>query len=298
MPPLGKADLILDTDTFNEIDDQFALAYLLNSGDRLNIKAITAAPFFNEKVSSPADGMEKSFLEIHKILNLAARLDMVDKVYKGSCYFLKDEKTPVDSPAARVIIESSKDYTNENPLYIVAIGAITNVASALLIDPSIEDKIVVVWLGGNGFHMPDTYEFNMRQDVAAARVLFESSVKLVLLPCGGVVDRCQTTEFELKHWLQGKNVLADYLIQNTVQEAEKYAKERPWSRVIWDISAVAWMLNDDGRYMQGRKEQCPFVEYDYHYSNNPNGKMIHYVYTVDRDAIFEDMFKKISKMKS
>lgn len=294
MPPTGKADVILDTDTYNEIDDQFALAYLLHSGDRLNVKAITAAPFYNEKVSSPEEGMEKSYSEILKVLDFDGRLNMLNAVYKGSGTFLADESTPVESPAARAIIDIASQYSEENPLYVVAIGAITNVASALLLDSSIAEKIVVVWLGGNGFHMPDTYEFNMRQDIAATRVVFESSVRLALLPCSGVVDRCQTTEFELRHWLQGKNALADYLVQNTVSEAENYAKGKPWSRVIWDITAIAWMLNGDGRFMRGRSEPCPHAEYDYHYSPNPNGKVIHYVFDVNRDAVFEDLFEKLS----
>ena len=53
--PEGKIDVVLDTDTYNEIDDQFALAYLLRSGEKLNVKAIYAAPFFNEKSEGPAD---------------------------------------------------------------------------------------------------------------------------------------------------------------------------------------------------------------------------------------------------
>ena len=51
--PAGKIDVVLDTDTYNEIDDQFALSYMVKSDDKLNVKAIYAAPFFNEKSVSP-----------------------------------------------------------------------------------------------------------------------------------------------------------------------------------------------------------------------------------------------------
>ena len=50
--PKGKIDVVLDTDAYNEIDDQYAIAYLLNSEDKLNVKAIYAAPFFNENSKS------------------------------------------------------------------------------------------------------------------------------------------------------------------------------------------------------------------------------------------------------
>ena len=68
--PKGMADVVLDTDAYNEIDDQFAITYLLKSKDKLNTKAIYAAPFLNEKSVSPKDGMEKSYDEIFKLLSL------------------------------------------------------------------------------------------------------------------------------------------------------------------------------------------------------------------------------------
>ena len=69
--PSGRVDVVVDTDTYNEADDQFALAYLLKNRDRLNLEAIYAAPFLNEKVKSPAEGVEKSAEEIRRILKAA-----------------------------------------------------------------------------------------------------------------------------------------------------------------------------------------------------------------------------------
>ena len=57
--PEHPVDVVIDTDTFNEVDDQFALAYLLGNTDRLRLQAIYAAPFLNEKADSPKEGMEK-----------------------------------------------------------------------------------------------------------------------------------------------------------------------------------------------------------------------------------------------
>ena len=45
--------VILDTDAFNEVDDQFAIAYLLRSKDRFDIRAITAAPFTAPHAATP-----------------------------------------------------------------------------------------------------------------------------------------------------------------------------------------------------------------------------------------------------
>ncbi len=130
--PSTKADLVLDTDTFNEVDDQFAIAYLLASPEKLNLKALYAAPFHNHHSESPGDGMLKSYEEIHRLLELTGRRKFIPLTYKGSESYLPDENTPVPSPAAEDLVKRAKEYSAQNPLYVVAIGAITNVASALL----------------------------------------------------------------------------------------------------------------------------------------------------------------------
>lgn len=290
--PSSAVDVVLDTDAFNEIDDQFAISYLLYSAEKLHVKAINAAPFLNTKSVSPQDGMEKSFAEILKILDLASRNDLSDSTYRGSKTYLPDEKTPVVSPASEHLASLALRYSAERPLYVVAIGAITNIASAILMRPEIRENIVVVWLGGNS---ADAAEFNMCQDIAAARVVFGCGVPLVQLPCGGVVDSFYTTGPELEHWLVGKNRLSDYLAENVIREAEKYAKGKPWSRVIWDVTAVAWLLNDHQRFMNDRLERSPVPEYDFHYAFDKNRHFIKYVYHISRDPIFEDLFNKLTK---
>ncbi len=131
--PEGPVDVVLDTDTANEIDDQFALSYLLASSDKLHTKAIYAAPFFNDNSSSPQDGMEKSYQEILRLLELAHCTQYRQVVFKGATGYLPDENTPVSSPASQDLAQRAMEYSPEHPLYVVAIGAITDVASALLL---------------------------------------------------------------------------------------------------------------------------------------------------------------------
>jgi len=292
--PKEKIDVVLDTDAYNEVDDQWAIAYLLRSDDRLNLKEIYTAPFFNRKSTSAEDGMLKSYDEILKILDLADRNDMKDKVYKGSTAFLTDEKTPVISDSANRLARLAEDYSPENPLYVVAIGAITNIASALLINPEIAKNLVIVWLGGHSHDFPHTKEFNMFQDIAAARVVFLSDAKIVQLPCGGVVDTFHTTEPELRFWLSGKNKLCDYLLENTVREAESYAAGKPWSRPIWDVTAVAWLMNKHWDYMREMVIPAPIPQYDGHYSFDEYRPQIKYVCRINRDRLFEELFRVLS----
>ncbi len=290
--PVGKVDVVLDTDTYNEIDDQYALAYIIKSTEKLNTKAIYAAPFFNFKSSSPEDGMEKSYDEILNVLTLMGREDLKKDVYKGSREFLSDEVTPVISPAAEDLVKRSKKYTKENPLYVIAIGAITNIASAVLMDPEIIDRIVVIWLGGHAIHWPNNKEFNLCHDIAAARIIFGCGVPLVQLPCMGVVSAFTTSGPELEYHLRGKNKLCDYLIDVTTQAAkEAYGKE-VWTRPIWDVTAVAWLL--DGDFEEDCLIASPIPEYDDQYAFNPNRHLIKYVYNIKRDNLFGDLFKKLT----
>ncbi|MBO5199857.1 MAG: nucleoside hydrolase [Clostridia bacterium] len=291
-PPTRKVDVVLDTDAYNEIDDQFAIAYLLRQPELFNVVGLTAAPFLNERSVSPLDGMEKSYTEILTLLELMGLDDMKDKVYKGSADYLPDIKTPVESDAADFLARLADDYCPENPLYVVAIGAITNVASALLKNPAMKENCVVVWLGGHAENYPKAaVEFNMKQDIAAARVVMGCGVPFVQLPCRGVVDHFATSRYELEHWLSGVSPLCDHLIGAAIAEAESYAAGKPWTRVIWDVTAVAWLKNSDRRFMREKLIHSPIPEYDKQYAYDPTGHLIKYVYEINRDALFEDLFK-------
>lgn len=291
--PKESVDVVIDTDTYNEIDDQFALAYLIKSDRKLKLKAIYAAPFFNTKSSGPQDGMEKSYAEIMNILELMEREELKEMVYKGSIKYLPSETKAVLSPAAEDLSKRAMSYSEEKPLYVIAIGAITNVASAILLAPEIIHRIVIIWLGGHSFEWHDSKEFNMFQDVAAARVVFGCGVPLVQLPCMGVVSAFSTTGPELEYWLRGKNKLCDYLVDVTEKEAKKSGAGLFWSRPIWDVCAVAWLLDED--FMLDRLEHSPIPEYDHHYSVDKTRYFIRYVYYINRDKLFEDLFTRLAK---
>lgn len=294
-PPKGIVDCVLDTDTFNEIDDQFALAYMLKCPQRMNIKAIYAAPFHNDKSSSPCDGMHKSYDEILRILKLMGREDMTPNVYKGSERYLPDEKTFVGSEAAKHLVELASGYTSEEPLYVVAIGAITNIASALLMCPEIGKKIVVVWLGGHSLETPHTAEFNMMQDIAAARVVFKEADYLVQLPCARVVEHFYVSAPELREYLLGKNELCTYLAENAIGYTDARTNALCWSKPIWDLTAPAWLMNDNSRFMTYKIIKRRLPNYDRQYNVGETEKLMAYVDYIRRDALMTETVNTLTK---
>lgn len=312
--PGQPVDVVIDTDTFNEVDDQFALAYLLKNSDRLRLRAIYAAPFLNEKADTPKIGMEKSYQEILKLLELADCPEYKEKVYKGAKRFLEDEKTPVLSEAARDLVQRALAHSEKDPLYVIGIAAATNIVSAILLEPEITERMVVIWLGGSAFHCEEMEEFNLAEDVLAARILFDSGVPLVHLPCWGVVESFAISRPELEAYFTGKSPLADYLAGYAIREVEEWAAGTAWAKVIWDVTAVAWLLNDGSRFMKERIIPCPKIggasgyilseeARSSHKNTNygmPFGHMfserrhsMKYVYRIERDPLMTDMIEKI-----
>lgn len=282
-------DMVLDTDTFNEVDDQFAIGYMLQYTKKFHVRALYAAPFVNGTLSnSPGEGMQKSFDEIEKLLRLTGRCI---PVYRGSQRWLPDENTPVQSDAAKHLALLAENYSPERPLFVVAIGAITNIASALLLNPRIAKNIVVVWLGGTAYHIGSTYEFNMIQDVAAVRTVFTLAEKIVQLPCEGIVSEFVTTTHELDYWLQGKNALCDYLCSIVKRHS---VDGTAWSRVIWDVTAIAWLLNRDDRFLQDCIVPIQMPNYRGGYDAVPDKKVC-YVKKVYRDALYTDLFTRLQE---
>ena len=287
--PTQKVNVVLDTDTYNEVDDQFALAYAIKSSDKLNLEAVYAAPFHNNRSENPKNGMERSYDEILKILDLL-NVNHENYVFKGSTDYLKDIENPEESEAVNDLISRAMAADDDNPLYVVAIGAITNVATAILIQPEIIKKIVVVWLGGNDLNWDQVKEFNLRQDVLATRTILDSGVPLVLIPCLGVASHLTTTIPELENCLDGKSRIGTYL----TDIVRNYTKDPyGWSKVIWDISTIAWLLNPD--WIPTHLVHSPVITDQITWSVDKTRHFIRSAYYVNRDPIFKDLFNKLKE---
>lgn len=284
-----RIDMVLDTDTYNEVDDQFALAYALLSPERLNVQAVYAAPFHNSRSDGPADGMEKSYDEILRFLG-KMNIEADGLVFKGSDSYLPDGKTPVDSPAARDLVERAMRRPDGDPLYVVAIGAITNVASALLMEPAIAKKIEIVWLGGHPTNFPYAQEFNLSQDVPAARVVFDSGAPVTLVPCLGVASHLLTTVSELESCIGGKNELCDALIEIVRGYSDDHFA---WAKEIWDVSTIAYLINPD--WVPSKLVHSPLLTDDSRWAHDERRHLIRECYFCHRNPIFKDMFEKLGK---
>ena len=281
-----KLNVILDTDTYNECDDQFALAYMIKNQELFNVEAITVAPYSHkDKNETVLSGREKSYNEIIKICNLS-NFDTTNKVFKGAEDYVCNGYEKSNDAVNKIIeIAQKNDKT-----YILAIGAITNVALAIKKEPKIIDNIEVVWLGGHRKKKKNNLEFNFKQDVSAVKIVFESKVKLTVIPCKNVASDLRTSIYELNHYLKDKSELCNYLIDRFYNDGYFGTQE---SRVIWDISVIAYMVNKD--WFTSESISCPDVKDDTSYEETADNHKITIVNYIDVNKVYKDLFEKLGE---
>lgn len=281
-----KYKIILDTDMSNEIDDQFALTYLIKSLDNFDLKAITIAPFKGSKYApdlSVKDGVDLSYNTTLKILDL---LNFKNKslVYKGSIDYMQN-KYDSENEA----IEKIKEIVLENDkIYILAIGAITNVALAIKKFPEIINKIEIIWLGGNSFLYNENDEFNFKQDIEAVKTVFSSGVKLTVIPCRNVASNLVTTIYEIEHFLKNKGEIGKFLC-NAFENCKK--RDPGVSKTLWDLSVIAYLINK--AWFKEETINCPGISENGKYIINFYNHKVVFVKDLRRDHIYGDFFKKM-----
>lgn len=290
---MSKVNLILDTDISNEVDDQFALVYLMKSLENFNLEAITIAPFNKSgyaNTKSLDEGTNLSFNTARKILDMINMSEYKRILYKGATKYFFESKEPNESSQKIIEIARKNEHTT-----IIAIGAITNVALALYQAQDIIDKIDIVWLGGNSFLTNKNNEFNFRQDVEAVRYVFESKVKLVVIPCRNVASNLITTVYELEHYIGNCGKIGAYLC-GIFQNCKKNFRKMPddfvgESKTLWDLSAIAYVINKN--WFKANEISCPDILVDTSYKFTTDKHKVTFVYDLNRHEIYKDFFIKM-----
>lgn len=288
-PRPGRVRAVLDTDTYNEIDDQFAIVQALLAPERIDLQAIYAAPFHNARSTGPGDGMEKSHAEI---LELLARLDVPPEglVHRGVTEWVGPGRTFRPGPAVDDLITRARAASPTDPLHVIAIGAASNVASALLAVPDIIDRTVVIWLGGHALDWPHQREFNLQGDVGAAQVLLDSGVPLVLVPCMGVVSHLLSTVPEIEAHVEPHGEIGSFLARRFKEYSDDHLG---WAKEIWDMAAVGWLL--DAAWAPSELRSTPILTDQMTYSVDHGRPLMRYVRYVDRNAILRDFFERLGR---
>ena len=311
--PGEPLSIVIDTDAANEIDDQFALAWALLSPAQLKVEAIYAAPFsFAHRRAAlpqtpadaapfnpPAVGMERSYQEIIKVFDKLG-LPSAGRVFRGSADYLPSAAQAVHSEAVDHLIATARACEDDAPLVVVALGCVSNIASALLLAPDIVDKLVVVWTSGFPSHAPHANNsFNLEQDLPASQLLLDSGVPHVYLPGYHVGAQLRLSLPEVERYVQGSGAMGDYLhhlfTHNPLWPILGLDGSAPHSWVIWDIINIAWLLNP--AWVPSELVRTPRLGADLRWQADATRHLMREAYGVQRDAIFNDLFAKLASSR-
>ena len=329
--------VLIDTDAANEIDDQYALTWAVLSPEHIDIEAIVAAPYsfahhrqplldaiaalekdpdadvpliyrrWSENLTAagvaaesiefegPDEGMERSFDEIVTVYDKLG-LSTEGLAYRGSPAFMAAPDVPIESEGATRIVEAAM-ASDDRVLVVAAIGAVTNIASALLIEPEIASRMVVTWTSGypTWTDLSNAPSLNLVEDVHASRLLFESGVPLVYLPGFHIGAQLLLSLPEVEQWIKGRGAIGDYLhhlyTHNPIHTQRAIAEFPGQSWVCWDLINFAWIIEPD--WVPTRVTETPTLDDDLVWSARPGAPNMLEATDIDRDAIFGDFIAKL-----
>jgi purine nucleosidase len=285
--------VIINTDAKNEADDQFAIVHALLS-PTFDLRGLIPAHFGTRRSTK---SMEESRQEIDLLLGLMG-LDGSVTVANGAPVGIPDEQTPVDSAGAQLIIEESLAASEGDPLFVAFLGPLTDMASAILLDPAIVQRnVVVIWIGGVGYGGLESYpgiEFNLSNDIPAANVVYDSGIQIWQVP-SSVYSMVSVGYTELEEKIGHCGPLGEYLITQLKEWNEEYHPEPIESRSLGDSPAISLMLYPRGGTF--RTIPAPRFGVEGHYLPG-SGHPIRLCESVDVRFLLEDMFAKIRKFAS
>ncbi len=281
--------VIVDTDAKNEADDQFAVVQALLSPKFENVGFIAAHYGNNRHV----DSMERSYKELETIFDKMG-FEKDGMLFHGAPTPIPDKATPVVSEGAKLIVEEAMKE-DDRPLFVLFLGAITDLASAYLMEPRIAGKLTAIWIGG-GRYPEGGPEFNLGNDINAANVVFESKIELWQVP-KNVYEMMAISLAEIEYKISDCGEIGEYLLQQLndhmhedIPRKSAFRTGETW--VLGDNPAVGLVLYEH-RFLFDYI-QAPLITRDMNYVHTRLNRPIRVYKSIDSRLILEDLFSKLA----
>lgn len=296
-----KIRVVFDTDANNELDDQHALAYLVFSGDVFAVEGVT--------VNATRGGglVDEQYEEARRVLRLCNADERI-KLFKGANGTFGEIVDQVDNPAfdgkeAVDFIIHQAHKADDRPLFVLAVGKLTNVALAIKKDPSICSRIRVVWLGSN---YPDPGEYNQENDTSAVSYALSSDCPLEIVTVrygfGDGTDAVRATPEEINQRMPGMGPRVEQAVEGRHGESfytfGDYSVNLfehinlngdPPSRALYDMAAVAIVKNPS--FAQATEIPCPVLIDDQWHEQPGNPRSITVWTNFDSQQIMNDFYE-------
>lgn len=296
-----KIRVIFDTDANNELDDQHALAYLLFSGDVFAVEGVTV------NATHSGGPIDDQYAEARRVIQLCDLKEEI-KLFKGANGSFSEIAPHIgnasfDGADAVNFIVGQAEKNDDRPLFLIAVGKLTNVALALKKEPSIASRVRVVWLGSN---YPEPGEYNQDNDTTAMNYVLKSNCPFEMVtvrygkPTG--TDAVRATLDEIKTRMPGLGprvgtpvegrhgnsfeTFGDYSV-NLFEHINLHGD--PPSRALFDMAAVA--IVKDPTFAHAAEISCPILVDNQWVEQPDNPRKITVWENFDKERIMDDFYR-------
>lgn len=303
--------VIMDNDFGGDPDGLFALTHLALSPS-VEVRGIIGSHLNAndgfDKSKTQADNAVKEATKLLTVLKLKDRFP----VTAGSNTAMVNDSTPVKSQAVDLIIKEASRTDTSLPLYVLCGAGLTEIASAVLTDPKIADKVTLVWIGGPEYVdlalPPPNYsspEYNLNIDINAARAVFNhSQLKLWQIPRDGYRQAILPySELQLKIKPQGE--IGKYLVntlESLMARIQQYHLNLGETYILGDsplvlLTALQSSFEADPSSSEYVLKPCPLINAQGGYDYNAHGRNIRVYRRLDINLMFNDFFAKLQLNK-
>ncbi len=287
VPREKQVRVITDTDFFNEADDPFAVAQALLSPMFDNVALVAA------HCGRGAEQMEQSYLGLHSMVEAMAPDEPVT-ILHGAPHALPDKYTPVVSEGAECIVREAMK-NDDRPLYVLLLGPLTDLASALLMEPRIAKRVTAIWIGGGAYPVGGP-EFNLGNDVTAVNVVFGSQMAVWQVP-KNVYEMMPVSLAELDLKVRPQGALGRWLFdqmdaynQSDKAIASAFRTGETW--VLGDNPAPGLLLYE--HRFEFDWVPAPYVTADQTYAAIGRNRPIRVYRGIDSRLILDDLYAKLA----
>jgi len=284
-PPETKKRVIVNSDAKNEADDQYAIVHAVLTPS-FDLRGIIPAHFGTGKSATSMQDSHDETMKLLRLMNLEGKVRVED----GATHAIPDETTPVDSPGARLIIEEAmKDDTR--PLHVAFYGPLTDMASALLLEPRIQDRNVrVIWIGGGAWPNGGR-EYNLSNDINAANVVMKSNIEVWQVP-RSTYRTMGVTYAELIEKVYPQGEIGKYLVEQLIAHNAKKSTAQEF-RSLGDSPCIGIIMDPEcGRFSW---RPAPTFDAQMHYLHTGQYRPIRVYENVKIRFIHEDFFIKLAQ---
>jgi inosine-uridine nucleoside N-ribohydrolase len=292
LPASSATPVILSTDVGNEIDDQWAIAYMLVN-PAFDVRGIVSA----HAPSLPAPSAHATYEVLKDEVEHRLGMTVHPPLFEGSSEPLSDKKTPRPNAGVDFIVEASKGFTSDHRLVVLTIGAATDVASAILEDPGITRRISVVAMGFRNLTEAGK-EYNVQNDPKAWQVILDSDAP-VTIGSGDVCQHDLALSFDAaKRLVSAHGAVGAWLWGEYQAWYFRFVKplrvddfSKAW--VIWDIITLAYEQGMTTEKTIPRPQLSDDLSFVQVITGKKPDKTIAWITSVDSSRLWADFIAKL-----